>query len=116
MFHFSLRVEDDEESSSGDDEEDLSEVASTEKPAAAEKISGSKETQAGAEISALVNYIQPVHFTSFENSESKYVVINNTCFDWYYSPFFSCIISLDVLRKVIVCLSSVSNEMIEVNI
>nr|XP_018906114.1 PREDICTED: 1-phosphatidylinositol 4,5-bisphosphate phosphodiesterase classes I and II [Bemisia tabaci] len=63
--------EDDEESSSGDDEEDLSEVASTEKPAAAEKISGSKETQAGAEISALVNYIQPVHFTSFENSEKK---------------------------------------------
>jgi phosphatidylinositol phospholipase C, beta len=30
-----------------------------------------KETEAGAEISALVNYVQPVHFSSFENSESK---------------------------------------------
>ena len=29
-----------------------------------------KETEAGAEISALVNYVQPVHFSSFENSES----------------------------------------------
>lgn len=30
-----------------------------------------KETEAGAEISALVNYVQPVHFSSFENAESK---------------------------------------------
>lgn len=30
------------------------------------------ETEAGAEISALVNYVQPVHFSSFENAESKY--------------------------------------------
>lgn len=30
-----------------------------------------KETEAGAEISALVNYIQPVHFSSFENAEKK---------------------------------------------
>lgn len=30
------------------------------------------ETEAGAEISALVNYVQPVHFSSFENAKSKY--------------------------------------------
>ncbi|GJQ77553.1 putative PLC-beta C terminal [Trypoxylus dichotomus] len=30
-----------------------------------------KETEAGAEISALVNYVQPVHFSSFENAQKK---------------------------------------------
>ena len=35
------------------------------------KVQQQKETEAGAEISALVNYVQPVHFSSFENSESK---------------------------------------------
>lgn len=29
------------------------------------------ESEAGAEISALVNYVQPVHFSSFENAKSK---------------------------------------------
>lgn len=32
----------------------------------------SVETEAGAEISALVNYVQPVHFSSFENAKSLY--------------------------------------------
>lgn len=32
--------------------------------------SATKETEAGAEISALVNYVQPVHFNSFESAES----------------------------------------------
>lgn len=36
-----------------------------------DKIAQQKETEAGAEISALVNYVQPVHFSSFEMSESK---------------------------------------------
>lgn len=36
-----------------------------------DKVQQTKETEAGAEISALVNYVQPVHFSSFENSESK---------------------------------------------
>lgn len=36
-----------------------------------DKVAQTKETEAGAEISALVNYVQPVHFSSFENSESK---------------------------------------------
>lgn len=38
---------------------------------APDKVQQAKETEAGAEISALVNYVQPVHFNSFENSESK---------------------------------------------
>lgn len=36
-----------------------------------DKVQQTKETEAGAEISALVNYVQPVHFSSFENAESK---------------------------------------------
>ncbi|XP_017771525.1 PREDICTED: 1-phosphatidylinositol 4,5-bisphosphate phosphodiesterase classes I and II [Nicrophorus vespilloides] len=36
-----------------------------------EKAVAAKETEAGAEISALVNYVQPVHFSSFENAEKK---------------------------------------------
>lgn len=36
-----------------------------------DKVQQTKETEAGAEISALVNYVQPVHFSSFENSESE---------------------------------------------
>ena len=37
-----------------------------------------KETEAGAEISALVNYVQPIHFSSFENAESEYLFKKNT--------------------------------------
>ena len=32
-----------------------------------------EESEAGAEISALVNYIQPVHFHSFEVAESEFI-------------------------------------------
>ena len=31
-----------------------------------------QEAEAGMEMSALVNYVQPVHFHSFEHAESKY--------------------------------------------
>lgn len=34
------------------------------------KTASATETEAGAEISALVNYVQPVHFSSFENAKS----------------------------------------------
>lgn len=34
-----------------------------------------KESEAGAEISALVNYVQPIHFSSFEASESKLRIV-----------------------------------------
>lgn len=37
------------------------------------KTATANETEAGAEISALVNYVQPVHFSSFENAKSKLV-------------------------------------------
>lgn len=61
-FYFFVLVDEDLESSSEDDE----------KPSAGEKDDKSaKETEAGAEISALVNYVQPVHFVSFEITESK---------------------------------------------
>lgn len=40
-----------------------------------EKVNHQKESEAGAEISALVNYVQPVHFTSFEVSESKFLLL-----------------------------------------
>lgn len=33
-----------------------------------DKSSKTKETEAGEEISALVNYVQPVHFVSFEKA------------------------------------------------
>lgn len=64
---------DDDTDSSSDDEESMpgaqaGPIGSTE----ADKVPQTKETEAGAEISALVNYVQPVHFSSFENSESKY--------------------------------------------
>lgn len=45
-----------------------------------EKVNHQKESEAGAEISALVNYVQPVHFTSFEVSESKFFL------QFYTSP------------------------------
>jgi len=36
-----------------------------------DKGTAGKETKAGAEISALVNYVQPVHFHSFERAERE---------------------------------------------
>uniref|UniRef100_A0AAG5DUH0 1-phosphatidylinositol 4,5-bisphosphate phosphodiesterase n=1 Tax=Anopheles atroparvus TaxID=41427 RepID=A0AAG5DUH0_ANOAO len=47
----------------------------------ADKVQQTKETEAGAEISALVNYVQPVHFNSFENSEKKARFYEMSSFD-----------------------------------
>lgn len=47
------------------------------KVSAVDKASSAKETEAGAEISALVNYVQPVHFNSFESAESTFIRITN---------------------------------------
>lgn len=80
----STGTEDDEDESSSEDDEvpahDCSGV-SVEGPecspivsgvvAVPDKVPQAKETEAGAEISALVNYVQPVHFSSFENAEKK---------------------------------------------
>lgn len=40
-------------------------------PASDKVAATAKETEAGEEISALVNYVQPVHFNSFESAEKK---------------------------------------------
>lgn len=64
--------EDDDDSSSGDEmEDDAAEKNLNEKSSPSDKSTAAPETEAGAEISALVNYVQPVHFSSFENSEKK---------------------------------------------
>ncbi|CAH1707129.1 unnamed protein product [Chironomus riparius] len=55
--------------SSSDDES--TQVPSSGLPEPNDKVQNAKETEAGAEISALVNYVQPVHFSTFENSEKK---------------------------------------------
>ncbi|XP_044732001.1 1-phosphatidylinositol 4,5-bisphosphate phosphodiesterase classes I and II isoform X2 [Chrysoperla carnea] len=64
-----------EESSSEEDGEtgegDASLTADVPTVVAPDHKQQAKETEAGAEISALVNYVQPVHFSSFENSEKK---------------------------------------------
>ena len=36
-----------------------------------DKVQQAKESEVTEDLSALVNYVQPVHFNSFENSESK---------------------------------------------
>ncbi|XP_044255900.1 1-phosphatidylinositol 4,5-bisphosphate phosphodiesterase classes I and II [Tribolium madens] len=63
----------DEESSSDEDGETLETDNSTEptNEGSDHKAATATETEAGAEISALVNYVQPVHFTSFENAKKK---------------------------------------------
>lgn len=61
--------EDDDEESSSEEESTRNEMTAVEQ--VIDKAQPSKETEAGAEISALVNYIQPVHFNSFEYAESK---------------------------------------------
>ncbi|KAG5676110.1 hypothetical protein PVAND_005964 [Polypedilum vanderplanki] len=55
--------------SSSDDES--IQATSSGPPEPNDKVQNAKETEAGAEISALVNYVQPVHFSSFDNSEKK---------------------------------------------
>ena len=72
-----LAAEEIELGSESDDEEESStlsnlspeEIRQREK-AQKDKGTAGKETEAGAEISALVNYVQPIHFHSFEHAES----------------------------------------------
>jgi len=80
-------TDEEEESSSA---EEVEEERSQDKPST-DKCSNEKESEAGAEISALVNYVQPVHFFSFEISTSKCLSIDS----WYlmlyvYNMSFSC--------------------------
>ncbi|KAG6445677.1 1-phosphatidylinositol 4,5-bisphosphate phosphodiesterase classes I and II isoform X2 [Manduca sexta] len=62
----------DSESSSGEEEAGGAEAGAGE---------DARETHAGAEISALVNYVQPVHFSSFESAEKKNRFYEMSSFD-----------------------------------
>ncbi|XP_033226489.1 1-phosphatidylinositol 4,5-bisphosphate phosphodiesterase classes I and II isoform X2 [Belonocnema kinseyi] len=71
--------EDDEDDSSSEEEESNLEG---EKVVVPDKdVPSAKETEAGAEISALVNYVQPVHFSSFESAEKKNRMYEMSSFD-----------------------------------
>ncbi|KAL5279626.1 PLCB2 family protein [Megaselia abdita] len=73
----------DSENSSSDDE---SLPSSTPNPPVSGTVQpppekAQKESEAGAEISALVNYVQPVHFSTFENAEKKGKCYEMSSFD-----------------------------------
>ncbi|XP_025268130.1 1-phosphatidylinositol 4,5-bisphosphate phosphodiesterase classes I and II isoform X2 [Camponotus floridanus] len=72
--------EDDEDESSSDEDESNVELRMGDKGSAPDKVAA-KETEAGAEISALVNYVQPVHFNSFESAEKKNRMYEMSSFD-----------------------------------
>ncbi|CAH1173596.1 unnamed protein product [Phaedon cochleariae] len=65
----------DEDSSSDDEVETIetteAQIENNTEEGGEAKPAPANETEAGAEISALVNYVQPVHFSSFENAEKK---------------------------------------------
>jgi len=78
ILNFNYFILDDDDSSSDTDgeEEDVDRTVDLKhvlqgKPLV-DKVSNTKETEAGTEISVLVNYCQSVQFTSFENAESEY--------------------------------------------
>ncbi|XP_020291177.1 1-phosphatidylinositol 4,5-bisphosphate phosphodiesterase classes I and II isoform X2 [Pseudomyrmex gracilis] len=74
--------EDDEDESSTEEEEcNVEDMKLKMGDKAADKPSKAKETEAGAEISALVNYVQPVHFNSFESAEKKNRMYEMSSFD-----------------------------------
>lgn len=62
-------LDEEEETSTEEDESNVEDMKMRIGDKVADK-SAAKETEAGAEISALVNYVQPVHFSSFESAES----------------------------------------------
>ncbi|XP_072766140.1 1-phosphatidylinositol 4,5-bisphosphate phosphodiesterase classes I and II isoform X2 [Anoplolepis gracilipes] len=73
--------EDEEDESSTEEDESNVELRIGDKGSAPDKASAAKETEAGAEISALVNYVQPVHFNSFESAEKKNRTYEMSSFD-----------------------------------
>lgn len=73
ISQFFLYLDDEgDDSSSGEEDEKQIETTRQGEP---DKAGSARESEAGAEISALVNYVQPVHFVSFEVAESKYYLI-----------------------------------------
>nr|XP_050862430.1 1-phosphatidylinositol 4,5-bisphosphate phosphodiesterase classes I and II isoform X2 [Vespula vulgaris] len=76
--------DDEDESSTEEDESNVEDIKFRmgDKVPAPDKVATSaKETEAGAEISALVNYVQPVHFNSFESAEKKNRMYEMSSFD-----------------------------------
>ncbi|KAK2580689.1 hypothetical protein KPH14_007786 [Odynerus spinipes] len=76
--------DDEDESSTEEDESNVEDIKlrMDDKVPAPDKVASSaKETEAGAEISALVNYVQPVHFNSFESAEKKNRMYEMSSFD-----------------------------------
>ncbi|XP_017756521.1 PREDICTED: 1-phosphatidylinositol 4,5-bisphosphate phosphodiesterase classes I and II [Eufriesea mexicana] len=76
--------EEEEESSTEEDESNVEDIKlriGDKVPAPDKVASSTKETEAGAEISALVNYVQPVHFNSFESAEKKNRMYEMSSFD-----------------------------------
>ena len=71
---FTALVDEDDSLSSEDDDDSAEpgDIKNIDK-SQSDKGTAGKESEAGAELSALVNYVQPVHFYSFENSKSKFV-------------------------------------------
>ncbi|CAK9795098.1 1-phosphatidylinositol 4,5-bisphosphate phosphodiesterase classes I and II [Anthophora quadrimaculata] len=76
--------DEEEESSTEEDESNVEDIKlrmGDKVPAPDKVASSAKETEAGAEISALVNYVQPVHFNSFESAEKKNRMYEMSSFD-----------------------------------
>ncbi|KAG9432639.1 1-phosphatidylinositol 4,5-bisphosphate phosphodiesterase classes I and II isoform X1 [Apis mellifera carnica] len=76
--------DEEEESTTEEDESNVEDIKlrMVDKVPAPDKVApNAKETEAGAEISALVNYVQPVHFNSFESAEKKNRMYEMSSFD-----------------------------------
>ncbi|KAF7386290.1 hypothetical protein HZH68_013422 [Vespula germanica] len=84
FFLIDIYIDDEDESSTEEDESNVEDIKFRmgDKVPAPDKVATSaKETEAGAEISALVNYVQPVHFNSFESAEKKNRMYEMSSFD-----------------------------------
>jgi len=68
-------LDEEDESSTEEDESNVEDMKLRIGDKVASDKSVAKETEAGAEISALVNYVQPVHFSSFESAESAWSIL-----------------------------------------
>jgi len=76
--HCQAVISDDDEESSSEEEEEIEKLANK-----APDEKSTRETEAGEELSALVNYVQPVHFTSFENAASEHIIFTLVTWTFY---------------------------------
>lgn len=68
-----------------------------------DKTSKTKETEAGEEISALVNYVQPVHFVSFEKAQGKLI-------EKHLLDFCNCGSNISISFNVLLMYTFLSNN------